>query len=531
MKICLINSSYEGVNSPFEKVSHSLQFPASEYIPKTRHEFVTRWVTKANSKAEIDQICEEDFDMFMNYMWGIETDDVAGVEATRYLESKGVPILTNPSRFLAKTKLDLQRAANKIGLRIPRDTPERYPKIVKYADGYGSLNLDYNSICHSEDQVKNRVAFLQKDNDTFGVLVQDYIVGKECSAIVVEMGPEVVALTPLQYVFPDNTPANEEFLTWYNKFEACEKGTIKYAFVEDKNQAKLQQAAADAFKAIGVSGGGAWARVDMRLEEGTGDVYVIEVNCIPVVFYPEGNTLGDDLVVGEKFPGGQAAFFDMMLATKQMQLGWYKDRSIHVAGVYDKFAPTYNSVWEESGLHKLQRFFASNYDFSGTVLDMACGTGAIGHVFSSVGLKADITGIEISEGMLQSPDIKKYYKNPIRVGPMQELIMGAGEFDHIVCFGALHFLDSVQLNAVLARMFMLARKSVTFEVDDLDDEYINEAFKKHGELCFNANHVRTVEEFGVPKGWNLVHKKREFLYKSPTTQGDVDGYAMRFEKV
>ncbi|KAL5471804.1 hypothetical protein PMIN07_001451 [Paraphaeosphaeria minitans] len=105
------------------------EFPdPSRYIPKSRHEFTMRWVTKANAKEEIDAICKEDFDMFMNYMWGIETDDVAGVEATRYLETKGVPILTNPSSFLSMTKLDLGKTAGETGLRFPKNTPGTIPK-------------------------------------------------------------------------------------------------------------------------------------------------------------------------------------------------------------------------------------------------------------------------------------------------------------------------------------------------------------------------------------------------------------------
>jgi hypothetical protein len=96
-------------------------------------------------------------------------------------------------------------------------------------------------------------------------------------------------------------------LTWYNKFEAIGKA--------EPNQSNLQVVAVEAFKALGVSGGGGWARGDMRLEK----------SCIPIVFYPKGNTLpvGDGLVVGEKSPGGQATFFDMLLATKQIQLGWH----------------------------------------------------------------------------------------------------------------------------------------------------------------------------------------------------------------
>ncbi|PLB44471.1 hypothetical protein P170DRAFT_513647 [Aspergillus steynii IBT 23096] len=532
MKICLINSSYEGVDSPFEKYD---EFPdPNRYISKEHHEFITRYVTKANAKAEIDEICKEDFDMFMNYMWGIESDDVAGVEATRYLESKGVPILTNPSTFLSKTKLDLQRAAKKApgtSLRIPGNTPDKYPKIVKYSDGYGSLNLDEGSICSSAEEVSTRVALLQQSNTTFGTLVQDYIIGRECSAIVVEMGSEVVALDPLQYVFPDHTPANEAFLTWTNKFEAVENGIIKYAFVDEQpHRRNLQSAAIEAFKALGVTGGGAWARVDMRLEESTGTVYVIEVNCIPVVFYPKGNTLGDDLVVGERFPGAQRAFFDMMLATKLMQLGRHTAQTAHLAQVYDRFAPSYTAVWEAAGLSTIQKFLVAEFDYSGSVLDVACGNGSFGKVLSAGGVKADVVGIELSPKMLEDEEVGRCYKE-VRLGPMEELIMGAGEHDHITCFGALHFLDTVFLNAVLARMFMLARKSVTFEVDDISEAYIQGIKEKHGELTFNANHVRAVEDFGVPNGWKRVYCEKSLIYNSPTTGNDVYGYTMRFERV
>ncbi|KAL5428344.1 hypothetical protein PMIN04_000779 [Paraphaeosphaeria minitans] len=504
MKICLINSSYEGVDSPFEKYD---EFPdPSRYIPKSRHEFTTRWVTKANAKEEIDAICKEDFDMFMNYMWGIETDDVAGVEATRYLETKGVPILTNPSSFLSMTKLDLGKTAGETGLRFPKNTPGRYPKIVKYSNGYGSLNLDCRSICHSDNEVQERIYIMEKGSDVFGILVQDYIIGKECSVIVLEMGFEVVALTPLQCIFPEDTPAEKEFLTWENKFEAVDKGIIKYAFVENEHTAALQQCAVDAFKAIGVTGSGSWARVDLRLEEATGHVYAIEVNCIPVVFYPHGNTLGDDLVVSEKFPGAQPACFDMMLATKQMQLGWHNARVLVVAKVYNDFALTYDAHLGRSLWH-----------------------GGFGRLlFEKTGCNPDVSGIDVSEAMLEQPDIQAFYKKPLRVGMMQELIMSAGNFDHIVVFGAMHFLDTAEFNAVLARMFMLARKSVTFEIDDLDSKYLETLEVKFSGLL-NMNNVQAVRDFGVLKGWALVLDKKMFLYSSPSVCGDVYGYGMSFQ--
>jgi hypothetical protein len=331
---------------------------------------------------------------------------------------------------------------------VPGNTPGKFPKIVKYADGYGSLNLDEKSICYTQDAVEERVAFMeQSGKKQFGVLVQDYIIGTECSAIAVEMGREVVALTPLQYVFPDKTPDNEAFLTWYNKFEAVDKGVIKYAFVEEEPyMSRLQSAAVQAFKALGVSGGGGWARVDMRLERGTGDVYVIEVNCIPVVFYPKGNTLGDDLVVGEKFPGGQAAFFDMLLATKQIQMGSWKPRYERVAAVYDRFAPTYDSVLKQSKLFEIEKMFVERFDFSGSVLDIACGTGGFGDILHKQGVAAEVSGIELSKGMTESSAIKAYYKQPIRIGPMQELIMVSITpiFIHFFLHAHLHLLTQQQ---------------------------------------------------------------------------------------
>lgn len=108
-------------------------------------------------------------------------------------------------------------------------------------------------------------------------------------------------------------------------------------------------------------------------------------------------------------------------------------------------------------------------------------------------------------------------------------MQGAGEVDHVVCFGALGFLDAAELNAVLARMFMLARKSITFDAADPSAECIDDLFQKSG--CVEDNHAKRIEDFGVPRGWRLVHRKREFLFTARTVSHDVYGYATRYERV
>lgn len=96
--------------------------------------------------------------------------------------------------------------------------------------------------------------------------------------------------------------------------------------------------------------------------------------------------------------------------------------------------------------------------------------------------------------------------------------------------GALHFLDRVSFNAVLSRMFMLARKSVTFEVDDLSEAYITGVKLEAGDLFFNANHTQDMEMFGTPYGWKRVYYKSIFLYTSPHIHVDVYGSMVRFER-
>ncbi|KAA8651096.1 hypothetical protein EYZ11_005316 [Aspergillus tanneri] len=104
------------------------------------------------------------------------------------------------------------------------------------------------------------------------------------------------------------------------------------------------------------------------------------------------------------------------------------------------------------------------------------------------------------------------------------------DFDHVVCFAAFQFLDPVHLTACLARMFMVARKSVTAIHEDLSDTYIENMKKRNGELCTNFNHISTLEEFGVPKGWKQVLMKHFPLYDNPNIGEVVYGFAIRFER-
>ncbi|RKF56689.1 putative 2-c-methyl-d-erythritol -cyclodiphosphate synthase [Golovinomyces cichoracearum] len=524
MKICVVTSSTEGIASPFSKYDKS---PDPQwYITKTRHEFFIRPVSKENAKQDIDRLCEEGkeqgWNLYMNYMWGSKKDEAAGVEATKYMESKNVPILTNQSRFLEKTKLDLNEAGKKFKFLVPGNTPERYPKIVKYADGYAEPRSEEKLVCLTKEETEKQVALKKDRCKHLEVMVQDYITGTTCSVIVIEMGRGVTALTPIQQVFPGETPDNEAFLTWDGKFENIEKGTVTYEFVEeDPTLTSLKEVAILAFKGMeGYRNG--WARVDIRLEASTGLLYVIDVHSVPLIFFPLGDALGDDLIISHRYPGGQPAFFDTLLATRQIQRGELGRRNARVAAIYDGNAEHYDYLIRRGDINffSFREVLISKFDFSGTVLDVACGSGFFGELLHKNGVEAEITGIELSTGMLRFPAIKKNYKYPI---------MLATEHDHIVCFGGFHFLDRIHFNAVLSRMFMLARKSITFEIDDIDEAYIAGVKEKYGEQCYNGNNVEAIQVFSTPHGWRKVFEERKEVFMSHIDGTEVWGIYYRYE--
>ena len=102
--------------------------------------------------------------------------------------------------------------------------------------------------------------------------------------------------------------------------------------------------------------------------------------------------------------------------------------------------------------------------------------------------------------------------------------------NYIVCFGALHFLALTEFIATLACMFMLARKSVAFNVNNVSEEYINKIVARFSEGLRNYNNLLALRRFGVLSGWRKIVKDKGLLFYSPSVQIGVRGLMLRFEK-
>lgn len=80
-------------------------------------------------------------------------------------------------------------------------------------------------------------------------------------------------------------------------------------------------------------------------------------------------------------------------------------------------------------------------------------------------------------------------------------------------------------------MFMLARKSVSFDIDDLDEKFAGFVQKWDSDSIVYPYIIERIRQMGTPHGWKLVEEKKHFLSPHPVTKGtDVNHVSFRFER-
>ena len=364
MRICVFQSSYDGANNALEEVDPSFPDPA---MFTSQHEFHHRYIHKATAAAEIDAAVAEGFDMYLNFMWGQHEDNVAGVDAIRHLESLGVPIVGLTSKTLSRTKLDFYAAAAKAGLPVPAfGSDMNFPVFVKPAKMCASMFIDEKSVCHDQHELDQqlqrineklsagrkvaatsttpngnpdghsnghcngagKVKFVNNHDD---IVVQEYIPGRDYSVIVIEMGNTPVAQNPTKYRFPaEKAAAGMDYMAFNVKFH---KELREELLVRSEDPVLFDMLRDLAEKAWHVNGmhGSSWCNVDIRVRDGDGKPFILEVNAMPALFLRWEHEW-EDVVIRETFPGGHRALINVLITTKVLQSGKYKAVVNAVAG-------------------------------------------------------------------------------------------------------------------------------------------------------------------------------------------------------
>jgi D-alanine-D-alanine ligase len=245
--------------------------------------------------------------LVMNLCDGNEVDGSPGVSVVRALEDAAIPFTGSSSFFYDITtyKVALKTKLREHGVStapfVPlRDLPADvarleaevgYPAFVKPEVSAGSGGIGLKSRVHDAGDVMARVtALLAGEDGEFyrksGIFAERFVDGPEFTVFVIadRSAPRGArAYPPVQRLFHSALPAHERFLSYdrywseYKEEPRLPEGEpfYRYGMAPARLRDRLAELAERAFVALHGQG---YGRVDIRLEERTDTLYVLEVN-------------------------------------------------------------------------------------------------------------------------------------------------------------------------------------------------------------------------------------------------------------
>jgi SAM-dependent methyltransferase len=496
----------------------------------TQHEICHKTIHKATAKAQIDEAVREGHDFYLNFMWGTHDDSLAGIEAIQYFESLHLPSAGIESSERAQSKWDFFAEAKRTGSPLIPGTTN-FPLFVKPASAYGSMFIDEHSLCHDEHELNSCIQRLNKamrsvrvsraqalgrenaeeyadaceaaGRDSEDIVVQEFIDGEEYSVVVISMGGSPFPLIPQRAKYKQ-VSGDGRFLTLDLKFDE-ESG---YELLNESDDPvlwkHLQDTAVETFRAHEMHSNHMGCDVDMRIGR-DGRAYVIEVDPLPVFFYPIGSQL-EDTDVQKSFPGSYRGVVNTYITNYFLKNPGARESQ------YLELAEIYNSLAQPS-IEQLQSTGAFTHlttqSYQGTMLDLGCGTGALGrHLRTDPRSKiTEMVGIDISNKSLDICGQNMAYTERVHQRMEVYLARRTQTVDHIFSVSALQHLSTEELDFVLARCFQLAKQSITLVLDPAMNSRNSSLGLANGINKYTTDHSENIRNFVVPQHWAILRNQ------------------------
>jgi D-alanine-D-alanine ligase len=285
-----------------------------EWVPITSRTLAAE-IARARTLAENGDV------LVFNICDGTISDGYPGIEVVAALQAQGLPYTgasedfyrvttsktASKTRFkaagvstspwvLARTDDDVRRAA----ATLP------FPRFVKPDVSAGSYGIQIDSVVHDLATLQRQYAAVRAGlhGQTFeddAVLIERFIEGREFTVLVVEDPREPLGLyvLPGERVFDTRVPPGERFLAYERYWGEPDPDRpipilptdpcYRYALPPADVTPALTDLARRAFRAVH---GESYARVDLRREERTGELFVLEVNAQCGLSATDSSTVG-----------------------------------------------------------------------------------------------------------------------------------------------------------------------------------------------------------------------------------------------
>jgi D-alanine-D-alanine ligase len=274
------------------------------------------WVWQPVRMADYAQVIEriyiekeqgDHFPLVFNLCDGDEVNGTPGVSVIRILEEKGIPYTGADAYFydITTSKIPMKQAFDTY--RVPtaqwvaihstaQDTSRIFqqlgnPVIVKPAVSGGSMGLGIKNVVHNDAELQEQInkmftGYRNWNLTTDGIIAESFINGAEYTTLIVgsyDDPDNAIIYTPVERVFHPSLPDDEKILSFdrlweiYDEESAMpEEGNFyEYEMPDSQLMDELKKISWDAYVA---TKGRGYTRVDLRRDNSTGKIYVLEVN-------------------------------------------------------------------------------------------------------------------------------------------------------------------------------------------------------------------------------------------------------------
>lgn len=267
-------------------------------------------ITLENMYAVVEEVAasrNKYISVVLNYCDGNdEIDGYPGVSAIKLLEAKDIIFTGGDSNFfhLTTSKIWMKRAFREASVATAPyeviSNPSRVqgvcdrlgtPLLVKPALAYGSIGISLESVVESDEQVSKQVQRLLQGVHEMqfppdSIFVERFISGREFTVFLLgdSQQPESLKIyPPIELVFQSSLPETQQFRSydnfWGEHLEECSSSSSEPFYHCQPVASDLSEKLCDLSKrAYCAIGGNGYARVDIRMDKDSQELFVLEVN-------------------------------------------------------------------------------------------------------------------------------------------------------------------------------------------------------------------------------------------------------------
>lgn len=250
---------------------------------------------------------EKFFPLVLNLCDGDEVNGTPGISVVQLLEANELVYTGSDEYFyrITTSKIPMKQAFDKANvpnakweaiLSLEQNTDgilERLgsPVIVKPAVSGGSMGVGVKNVVHTHEELQQQVQHMFDGYRGWnlasdGIIAEEFIAGPEYTTMIVgsaKFPKQCKVLEPVERVFHPSLPDTEKFLSFDRLWEIYEEETpmpgednfYEYQSPDPSLHAAIKQLSLDAYIATGGTG---YTRVDIRMDQSTKKLYVLEVN-------------------------------------------------------------------------------------------------------------------------------------------------------------------------------------------------------------------------------------------------------------